>query len=73
MENELFKFILSQGVFASLFVYLLYYVLDTNNKRELNYQEIIRELSVKFKLLEIVCNDINDIKSILIEGTKKND
>ena len=73
MENEVFKFILSQGIFAVLFVYLLYYVLDTNNKRELNYQEIIKELSIKFKLLEIVCNDLEDIKNILIKGEQIDD
>lgn len=68
MENEILKYIVSQGVFATLFIYLFYYVLDTNNKRELNYQNIIKELSVKFQLLELICNDLEDIKKILIKG-----
>lgn len=72
MENEMIKFIVSQGAFAGLFVYLLWYVLETNNKREINYQNIIQELSSKFRLLELVCNDLEDIKSIL-RGVEKID
>ena len=67
MTNEIYKLVISQGIFAALFFYLLYYVLDTNNKREENYQEIIKELSQEFKILEVVCNDVNDIKLMLIK------
>ncbi|MDS0527219.1 BhlA/UviB family holin-like peptide [Clostridium sp. SHJSY1] len=35
----------TQGGFAILFCYLLFYVLKENSKREANYQEIIKNFS----------------------------
>lgn len=45
MDQAILKLIVSQGIFAVLFVYLLYYVLKENSKRETNYQQIVNELS----------------------------
>lgn len=45
MEQSLIKLIVSQGIFAVLFVYLLFYVLKENSKRESNYQQIVNELT----------------------------
>ncbi|GAA0083659.1 hypothetical protein UT300007_00980 [Clostridium sp. CTA-7] len=45
MNSKLFNFLTSQGVFASLFGYLLLYVLKQNQIREENYQNIIKQLS----------------------------
>lgn len=45
MENEIIKLALSQGLWAVLFVSLLFYVLKTNEKRETQYQNIIEKLS----------------------------
>lgn len=53
MENDIFQLIISQGAFAALFCYLLFYVLKENSKREENYQEILKDLS----------NSIPEIKS----------
>lgn len=39
MESEIFKLIATQGGFAILFSYLLFYVLKENSKREDNYQK----------------------------------
>lgn len=59
IENEIIKLIATQGAFAILFSYLLFYVLKENSKREKNYQEIIKELSdsiptIKNGILEII-------------------
>lgn len=52
MNNELFKLAASQGVWAALFVTLLFYVLKQNGQREQKYQEIISELTQKFECIE---------------------
>ena len=45
MSNDILKLIASQGIFAVLFCYLLFYVLKENHKREGNYQDIIQDLT----------------------------
>ncbi|MGU8450910.1 BhlA/UviB family holin-like peptide, partial [Clostridium perfringens] len=45
MDSELFKLMATQGAFAILFSYLLFYVLKENSKREDKYQNIIEELT----------------------------
>ncbi|ABG87870.1 BhlA/UviB family holin-like peptide [Clostridium perfringens] len=62
MDSEMFKLIATQGAFALLFSYLLFYVLKENSKREENYQSIIKELT---ELLPSIKNDVEDIKNKL--------
>ena len=45
MEQSILELLTSQGVFAILFSYLLFYILKENNRREENYQQIIKDLS----------------------------
>ena len=56
MQNEVFKIALQNGIFAVLFVFLFFYVLKENAKREAKYQEIIKKLSTvieeKIKCIE---------------------
>lgn len=59
MDNELFNFLTTQGIFALLFGYLLLYVLKQNQIREENYQNIIKQLS---NTLPDIQNDLDDIK-----------
>ena len=60
MNNELFNFLTSQGIFALLFSYLLLYVLKQNQIHEENYQKIIQQLS---NTLPEMQNDLEDIKN----------
>lgn len=59
MNNELFNFLTSQGVFALLFSYLLLYVLKQNQIREENYQKILQQLS---NTLPEIQSDLEEIK-----------
>ncbi|MCS4586117.1 bacteriocin [Clostridium perfringens] len=59
MDSELFKLMATQGAFAILFSYLLFYVLKENSKREDKYQNIIEELT---ELLPKIKEDVEDIK-----------
>ncbi|MBU5593384.1 bacteriocin [Clostridium sp. MSJ-4] len=59
MEDQILKLVATQGVFAILFCYLLFYVLKENSKRENNYQAIIQELT---GLLPTIKKDVESIK-----------
>ncbi|NMM62377.1 hypothetical protein HBE96_06680 [Clostridium sp. P21] len=65
MENEVFKLALQQGLWAALFVALLFFVLKENSKREEKYQDIISKLTDKFECIEKGLNGIKeDIKEV---------
>lgn len=53
---------ISQGIFAVLFGYLLFYILKGNSDREFKYQEILHELA---ELLIDIKQDISSIKENL--------
>ncbi|KPU43661.1 bacteriocin UviB precursor [Oxobacter pfennigii] len=74
METEVLKLAASQGIWAALFVTLLFYVLKKQevrdkkaDEREAKYQEIIKELTEKLNIVEIVKDDVNDIKDELFK------
>ena len=52
MENKIWELIISQGIFAVLFVLLLFYVLKENGKREERYQKLLEELSKNYEGLK---------------------
>lgn len=69
MENEIFKMAVNQGMWAVLFVALLFYVLKEQEKRdkkseerEKNYQGIISKLTDKLSILDNVSEDVKEIK-----------
>jgi uncharacterized protein YktB (UPF0637 family) len=69
MENEIFKMAVQQGLWAVLFVALLFYILKEQKKRdekaeerEEKYQDIITRLTDKFNILEDVKKDVAEVK-----------
>ncbi|GKX68957.1 BhlA/UviB family holin-like peptide [Inconstantimicrobium mannanitabidum] len=64
MEADVLKLIATQGAFAILFSYLLFYVLKENSKRETNYQNIITELT---SVLPTIKQDIEEIKEKVLK------
>ena len=62
MEQNILDFFKTQGPWALLFVVLLLWVLKENSRREANYQGIIQELSRKFDIVEIIRDDVKEIK-----------
>jgi len=52
MENTILELAKSQGLWAALFVFLLFWVLRENGKREGKYQDIIEKLTQKFESIE---------------------
>lgn len=63
MQQEFIKMIIGQGVYCTLFVGLLYYVLKENSKREGNYQEVINKLTEKFSVVDDIKDDVQEIKT----------
>lgn len=68
MEQEVLKIAASQGLWAVLFVALLYWVLKENAKREAKYQELLSELTNKFGVLEDVKVTVDRISEKLLGG-----
>jgi len=68
MEQEVLRLAASQGLWAVLFVALLYWVLKENAKRESKYQELLSELTNKFGVLEDVKVTVDRISEKLLGG-----
>lgn len=75
MENEILASALSQGIWAVLSVFLLFYILKAQEKRdqkqderEKNYQEIISKITDKLSVVEVVKKDVEDIKQYVMKN-----
>ncbi len=66
--NEIISIVVSNGVFAILFVWLFWYQLKDSAKREVKYQKTIEQLTEHLKILEDVKDDLTEIKSYLKNG-----
>jgi type II secretory pathway component PulM len=67
VEQEIIKVAATQGLWALLFVALLFWVLRENAKREDNYQQLLQELTGKFGILEEVHRDVGEVKATVNE------
>lgn len=74
MENELLKIMTSQGVWAVLSMFLLFYILKAQEKRDLTqeerekkYQEIIYTLTDKINIVETIKKDVEEIKESILK------
>lgn len=70
MDKALMELVLSQGVFASLFVWLLFTTKKDSKEREVKYQEVIKELAEsnreiadKINIVEKIEEDVEEIKN----------
>jgi len=71
MESELIQLAASQGLWAILFVSLLFYVLKENSKREQSFQDIILALTEKLDTLDSIKDDLAEIKDNLQNVAKQ--
>ena len=78
MESLLTETAVSQGIWAIVAIFLLLYVVKSNEKRdekqeerEKNYQKLLSELTEKFSVLNNIQSDISDIKDFL-QGSSNN-
>ncbi len=68
--NDILSIVVSNGIFAILFVWLFWYQLKDSSKRENKYQDTIGQLTSHLKILEDVKQDLTDIKDFLKNGEK---
>ena len=66
--TELVKIIVSNGIFAMLFVFLFFYQLKDSAKREESYRQTIESLTDHLDVLEQVRNEIRELKSLVTGG-----
>lgn len=71
MEAEVLKLAASQGLWAVLFVSLLFYVLKENSKREEKFQDIITALTEKLDTLNTIQTELLELKDDLHALTHK--
>jgi hypothetical protein len=71
MWEEAIKAALPNGIFAVLFVVLLWWVLNENSKREGRYLITIDKLADKFSVLEEIKKDIIEVKEDIGDLIKK--
>ena len=72
METTMLDAALSQGIWAVVAVFLLIYVVKSNEQRDKkqeereNNQSVIEKLTEKYQILYTVQNDLNEIKNHLL-------
>lgn len=74
MDEQLLAAALPEGIWAVLSMFLLFYILKAQEKRDLkqeerekNYQEIISKLTDKLDIVDEVKKDVEDIKQYIIK------
>ena len=78
MESSVLDAALSQGIWAVLAVFLLIYIVKSNERfsarqeeREKQYQELLSALTEKFNVLSVIERDITEVKEYIIADTKE--
>jgi len=67
LENEIIRYAASQGLWAVLFVALLFYVLRENAKREERLLQCLEKLSHEYESLSRgVCEVRDDVKELKV-------
>ena len=62
MWEDILKIIISNGIFATLFVGLLIYLLKDSSKREDRYTNTIKTLNTNLEIVDDIDNKIDDVK-----------
>ena len=78
MESSVLDAALSQGIWAVLAVFLLIYIVKSNERfsarqeeREKQYQELLSALTEKFNVLSVIEKDIADVKEYIMAVAKE--
>lgn len=65
MNTEILMMVAKSGIFALLFVILLFYVLKDSKARENNYQKVVNQLTEELGAVIEIKQDVEDIKTIV--------
>lgn len=70
--ESIWEIVISNGIFAALFVWLLFYQLKDSARREKKYIDIIDKLSVQLDVIENIEEDVKEIKKKIFFENGKN-
>ncbi len=65
--NEIISVVVSNGIFATLFVFLFFYQLKDSSKREKAYQETIENLTEHLQIIEDVRGEVTELKTHILK------
>ena len=68
--NEIISVVVSNGIFATLFVILFFYQLKDSAKREKAYQQTILDLTEHLEMIEQVKEEVSELKEVITKGDK---
>ena len=71
MWQDILNIIISNGIFAILFVSLLFIQIKDSKKREEKYQDAIKRLSHHLDIVEDIKEDIKEMKKVIVMPKKK--
>ena len=78
MESSVLDAALSQGIWAVLAVFLLIYIVKSNERfsarqeeREKQYQELLSALTEKYNVLSVIEKDIAEVKEYIMADAKE--
>lgn len=63
--KEIISIVISNGVFAVLFVWLFFYQINDSSKREAKYQQTIENLTKDLNTLDDVKEELDEIEEFL--------
>lgn len=69
--EEVMSLAVSNGIFAVLFVFLLFYLLKDSAKREKKYQDTIGSLSKHLEVVNDIKEDLGEVKNVVVFNKKK--
>ena len=69
--SELIKVVISNGIFAMLFVFLFLYQLKDSAKREEQYQQTISDLTKHLEVIEKVREEVGELKVMIGESNER--
>lgn len=59
-EMDILKYFLTQGPFAALFVWLLFYVMRANKEREGRLQDLLGKFSEKYDVIIVELREMKE-------------
>jgi len=73
MWQEIMSVVISNGIFAVLFVLLFFYQLKDSKQREAKYQKTISDLTEHIGIIQDIKEDVEELKSVVIKERRKNE
>ena len=71
--QEIMSVVISNGIFAILFVLLFFYQIKDSKQREDKYQQTISELTKHIGTINEIKEDVEELKSVMVKKRRKSD